>query len=633
MDKNAIKKYATWARRELIQRVAQRAAKYEITKDYISDPETDILNDKVLTSAEKKERKALIEEINKKGYEEVIEEVAYTWFNRFCALRFMEVNAYLPSYVRVFTDEENQFHPQILAEAIHLEMEGLDQEKVYELKEANEEERLYKYLIITQCNALNGILPKMFQKIDDYTELLFPDYLLREGSVIHKMIEMIPEDDWKNQVQIIGWMYQYYNTELKEKADADVKRGKKITKDNLPEKTQIFTPDWIVRYMVENSLGRIWLEGHPNDNLQYEWKYYLNEGEQESQVQIQLEEIQKDYSALLPKQIKCIDPCCGSGHICTYMFDVLIQIYEQSGYTVREAVANIIENNLYGLDVDERAVQLAYFSVMMKARQYDRRFFSHNIQPHIYAIQESNDLDTYVIEYFCDGNLEIAYAMKALVDCMMDAKEYGSILRMPYINFDVLDCRIGEIQNDISIYKDLALEQLVPLIRCAEVMSECYDVVITNPPYLGLRNMGAKTLTYIQNNYPNSKNDFFAVFIDRCIDITKSWGKIALVTAESWLSLSSFEKIRMRILSETLINSMAHLGEGAFDAGFGTVAFSLTKGFVDDYIGVYYKLNDFDISEEKEKIIIDKRKKYCYYSKQKDFLLIPGASVSYWVSK
>ena len=345
MDKNAIKKYATWARRELIQRVAQRAAKYEITKDYISDPETDILNDKVLTSAEKKERKALIEEINKKGYEEVIEEVAYTWFNRFCALRFMEVNAYLPSYVRVFTDEENQFHPQILAEAIHLEMEGLDQEKVYELKEANEEERLYKYLIITQCNALNGILPKMFQKIDDYTELLFPDYLLREGSVIHKMIEMIPEDDWKNQVQIIGWMYQYYNTELKEKADADVKRGKKITKDNLPEKTQIFTPDWIVRYMVENSLGRIWLEGHPNDNLQYEWKYYLNEGEQESQVQIQLEEIQKDYSALLPKQIKCIDPCCGSGHICTYMFDVLIQIYEQSGYTVREAVANIIENN------------------------------------------------------------------------------------------------------------------------------------------------------------------------------------------------------------------------------------------------------------------------------------------------
>ena len=633
MDKNAIKKYATWARRELIQRVAQRAAKYEITKDYISDPETDILNDKVLTSAEKKERKALIEEINKKGYEEVIEEVAYTWFNRFCALRFMEVNAYLPSYVRVFTDEENQFHPQILAEAIHLEMEGLDQEKVYELKEANEEERLYKYLIITQCNALNRILPKMFQKIDDYTELLFPDYLLREGSVIHKMIEMIPEDDWKNQVQIIGWMYQYYNTELKEKADADVKRGKKITKDNLPEKTQIFTPDWIVRYMVENSLGRIWLEGHPNDNLQYEWKYYLNEGEQESQVQIQLEEIQKDYSALLPKQIKCIDPCCGSGHICTYMFDVLIQIYEQSGYTVREAVANIIENNLYGLDVDERAVQLAYFSVMMKARQYDRRFFSHNIQPHIYAIQESNDLDTYVIEYFCDGNLEIAYAMKALVDCMMDAKEYGSILRMPYINFDVLDCRIGEIQNDISIYKDLALEQLVPLIRCAEVMSECYDVVITNPPYLGLRNMGAKTLTYIQNNYPNSKNDFFAVFIDRCIDITKSWGKIALVTAESWLSLSSFEKIRMRILSETLINSMAHLGEGAFDAGFGTVAFSLTKGFVDDYIGVYYKLNDFDISEEKEKIIIDKRKKYCYYSKQKDFLLIPGASVSYWVSQ
>ena len=329
MDKNAIKRYATWARRELILRVAQRAAKYEITKDHISDPKANVLNDKVLTSAEKKERKALIKQIQKKGYEEVIEEVAYTWFNRFCALRFMEVNAYLPSYVRIFTDEKNQFHPQILTEAIHLEIEGLDQEKVYELKEANEEEALYKYLIITQCNALNAILPKMFQKIDDYTELLFPDYLLREGSVIEQMIAMIPEEDWMDQVQIIGWLYQYYNSEKKDTVFAALDKKVKITKENIPAATQLFTPDWIVRYMVENSLGRLWLEGHPDEELKGQWKYYLEEASQKSNLEGQLREIQKKYEMINLEEIRCIDPCCGSGHILSYLFDGIILIYNK----------------------------------------------------------------------------------------------------------------------------------------------------------------------------------------------------------------------------------------------------------------------------------------------------------------
>ena len=327
MDKGAIKKYAIWARRELISRVSQRAALYDIAESGYGDPEADSVRGKVLTGAEKRQRRALIRQIGQKGYEEVMEEVAYTWFNRFCALRFMEVNGYLPTHVRVFTDDENEFKPQILAEAINMELDGLDMERVYALKNGNENEELFKYLIIIQCNALNKILPGMFQRIEDYTELLFPDNLLREGSAAEQMIALIPEEDWKDQVQIIGWLYQYYNSEKKDEVFAALKKNVKITKENIPAATQLFTPDWIVRYMVENSLGRLWVEGHPNEELKGKWKYYLEEARQETEVERQLAEIRKEYGALNPEDLRCIDPCMGSGHILCYMFDVLMQIY------------------------------------------------------------------------------------------------------------------------------------------------------------------------------------------------------------------------------------------------------------------------------------------------------------------
>jgi len=395
VDKNAIKKYAVWARRELISRVSQKAAQYEITADGYGDSDAGSVNGRILSQIEKDQRVALIDQIRIKGYEQVMEEAAYTWFNRFSALRFMEINGYLPSYVRVFTDDENNFKPQILTEAINLDLDGLDMQKVYDLKNANDDDELFKYLLITQCNALSSILPGMFQKIDDYTELLFPDNLLREGSVIEQMITLIPEDNWTDQVQIIGWLYQYYNSEPKDKVFADLKKNIKISKENIPAATQLFTPDWIVRYMVENSLGRLWIEGHPNETLRSTWQYYLDEVEQEPEVQAQLSEIRKDYSMIKPEDILCIDPCQGSGHILAYMFDVLVQIYEAYGYSAREAASSIVEHNLWGLDIDDRASQLAYFSVMMKARQYDHRFFKRGIQPHVYAIVESNNLDSH----------------------------------------------------------------------------------------------------------------------------------------------------------------------------------------------------------------------------------------------
>ena len=653
MDKNAIKKFAVWARTELIARVSLKGVEYGITEDNIEDANADSVGGKVLTADEKKQRQALIAEINDKGYKQVMEEVAYTWFNRFSALRFMEVNGYLPSHVRVFTDEENNFKPQIITEAIHLDLDGLDMEKVYELKDAEKTEELYKYLLIVQCNALNKILPGMFQKIADYTELLLPDNLLREGSVIQQMIELIPEDDWKDAVQIIGWLYQYYNAELKSQADNAVKQGGKITGENLPEKTQIFTPDWIVRYMVENSLGRLWLEGHPDvkeqllpteeeqaayaagnrDPEDTKWHYYLEEAEQEPEVQIQLAEIRKEYAALTPDQLKVIDPCSGSGHILTYMFDVLMKIYESYGYTTREAVASIVENNIYGLDIDDRAAQLAYFAVMMKARQYDRRFFSRGIQPHVYAVVESNHVDKFAVDYFCNGDAKLTVAMDTIISELHDAKEYGSILTVTPQDWSALYDRFAEIAEDINMSRKTALRELLPLVQTAQALAQKYDTVVTNPPYLGLRSIGVKTLGYIQKNYPDSKNDFFAVFIDKCIKFTKACGKIALVTAESWLSLSSFEKIRLSVLKTTTINNMLHLGNGAFDAGFGTVAFSLTKQFISEYYGTYYKLNDIEEPMSKENAVIERNATVQYFSWQSDFSYIPGAAVSYWVSQ
>lgn len=370
MDKNAIKKYAVWARNELIARVSQKAQQYGITAEGYGDKNADSVNGVLLSATEKKQRQALIAKIDAEGFEQVMEEVAYTWFNRFTALRFMEVNNYLPSHTRVFTNEANEFKPQILTDAISLELEGLDMDKVFELKNANKDEELYKYLLIVQCNALSSILPGMFQRISDYTELLLPDYLLRTGSVVEQMVSIIPEDDWNDQVQIIGWLYQYYNSELKENTFNGLKKNIKINRKTLPAATQLFTPDWIVKYMVDNSLGRMWNNCQVKSDFYRELKYYQKNEIEDTRI------VSEDRN---PEEIVCIDPCAGSGHILCYMFDILIKMYESYGYTARDAASLIVEKNLYGLDIDERAAQLAYFSVMMKARQYDRRFFSRNI--------------------------------------------------------------------------------------------------------------------------------------------------------------------------------------------------------------------------------------------------------------
>lgn len=645
MDKNALKKYAIWARRELITRVSQRATFYGVTEADCGDVSADSINGRILSATEKKQRQALISQIRKKGYEEVIEEVAYTWFNRFLALRFMEVNGYLPDRVKIFTDSENRFQPQILSEAIDLDIAGLDMEKVYAYKDANQTEELYKYLLVVQCNALNAVLPGMFQKIEDYTELLLPDKLLLEGSVIERMIALIPEEDWRDAVQIIGWMYQYYNSEKKDEVFAALKKNVKITKENIPAATQLFTPDWIVRYMVENSLGRLWLEGHPNGELkakklQEAWIYYLEEAQQEPEVEAELARIRGEYAQLTPEDIRCIDPCQGSGHILVYMFDVLMQIYESYGYTTQEAVAGIVKNNIYGLDIDERAAQLSYFAVMMKACQYDKRFLKRKDeegkpkvpQPRVYAIQESNDVDSFVMEYFCNGNAELKEAMETIMEEMYDAKEYGSIITVTEQNWDVIYGRFEEIREDISIHKEGALE-LLPLVQVAQALAQKYDVVVTNPPYMGISNGNIRLDKFVKINYPDSKSDLFAVFIEHCGEMLKVNRYQAMITQHAWMFLSSFEKLRAKLQMVDIVN-MAHLGARAFEEIGGEVvqstSFVMRKTHIVEYKGTYCRLIEPTTQKGKEEIFL--AGKNCYTAVQDNFTKIPGSPVAYWAS-
>ena len=655
MDKNAIKKFAVWARTELITRVSLKGVEYGITEDNIEDANADSVGGKVLTTDEKKQRQALIAEINDKGYKQVMEEVAYTWFNRFSALRFMEVNGYIPSHVRVFTDEENNFKPQIIAEAIHLDLDGLDMEKVYELKDAEKTEELYKYLLIVQCNALNTILPGMFQKIADYTELLLPDNLLREGSVIQQMIELIPEEDWKDAVQIIGWLYQYYNSEKKDDVFAALKKNVKITKENIPAATQLFTPDWIVRYMVENSLGRLWLEGHPDvkeqllpteeeqsayaagnrDPEDTKWHYYLEEAEQEPEVQAQLAEIRKEYATLTPDQLKVIDPCSGSGHILAYMFDVLMKIYESYGYTTREAVASIVENNLYGLDIDDRAAQLAYFAVMMKARQYDRRFFSRGIQPHVYAIVESNHVDKFAVEYFCNGDAKLKEVMDTILSELHDAKEYGSILTVTQQDWSALYDRFAEITEDINMSRDVALAELLPLVQVAEIISERYSVVVTNPPYRGIGDVEVKLQDFVKEKYPDSCSDLSTVFMEKCIKLTTKNGYYAMINIPVWMSLASYTNLRNKMLCNEYIVNMLHLGRGMFGSDYGTTAFVVSNSLLNRYKGFYKKFFErqgaVETEEAKQKKFFNGTKDYA--TVQELYLSLPNDIIAYWATK
>ena len=635
MNKTAIKNFAVEARVQLIEAVKQRAYEYEITEDGENRADLESIGGHVLSAQVKEQRRELISQIQHKGYTQVMEEAAYTWFNRFIALRFMEVNSCLPSKVRVFTDENGAFKPEILKQAMSVELDGLDKNKVLQLLDAQANEELYKYLLITQCSELNRSLPEMFETISNWTELLFPANLLRSDSVLDRMVTEIPEEDWQDAVQIIGWLYQYYNTELKDDTFAKLKKNIKITKERIPAATQLFTPDWIVRYMVENSLGRLWLEGHPDAELHDGWKYYLDEAEQEPEVEAQLAKLREEYKAIKPEEIKVIDPCMGSGHILVYAFDVLMQIYTSAGWDQREAAQSILKNNLYGLDIDDRAAQLAYFAVMMKARKYDRRLLTRGIQPNIFSIRESNGIQTRTVEYFHRNDPKLKADIESIVAKMRDAKEYGSILNITPVDFAGLYARFDEIRNDISLLRKAALAELLPLVKCAEVLAQKYDVVVTNPPYMGASGMSVKLTNYIKKHHPDSKSDLFAVFIECCRRMVKKNGYQAMITQHAWMFLSSYEKMRKALVASTDIVNMLHLGARAFEEIGGevvqTTTFVVCKHYIDGYEGVYCRLVDPNTQQGKEEMFFAQNSRHSFA--QSDYQKIPGSPIAYWVSK
>ena len=645
MNKNAIQKFAIWARNELIAQVSQRAYQYGIDESGFGDASADTLNGRLLTAEEKSQRQELIKQIKEKGYKQVMEEVAYTWFNRFIALRFMEVNNYLPSHIRVFSDASGAFKPEILNDVLHLDLPGLDSGKVAEYIESNNTEALYRYLLLTQCNALNSALPVMFERMGGYTEMLLPNNILRQDSVLGHMVSDIPEEDWQDAVQIIGWLYQYYNTELKDDTFAQLKKNVKITKERIPAATQLFTPDWIVRYMVENSLGRLWLEGHPNAELHDGWKYYLDEAEQEPEVEAQLAKLREEYKTIKPEEIKVIDPCMGSGHILVYAFDVLMQIYTSAGWDQREAAQSILKNNLFGLDIDDRAAQLAYFAVMMKARQYDRRLLTRGIQPHIYAFAESNTITTAPLHDMGITLSQDEYdtAVKQvlrLLDELRDAKEYGSILTVTPCDWDLLRrFAVPRTEDEggqqlLGIHgEQIAAPLLQRLINIGETLSQQYDVVVTNPPYMAVSNAGAKVNDYVKKNFPDSKADLFAVFIERCGQMAKKNGYQAMITQHAWMFLSSFEKLRTKLLAVDIVN-MAHLGARAFEEIGGevvqTTSFVIRKSHIADYKGEYCRLIEPTSQQGKEDMFLAGENRYA--AEQSNFSKIPGSPVAYWIS-
>lgn len=667
MNKTLIKNFAIDARVRLIQMAIDNAGLVGIAKDKIDSPiqkgsdfeiyKTLAGTEHTITGSEIKQRENLVKRIKKDGFENVMEAAAYTWFNRIIAIRYMEINDYLPSRVRVLSSETaGKKEPDIITQApdnIDLNFTESEKQLVRDLKVKQKMDEAFQFLFIKQCNELNKHLPKLFEKTSggelDYTELLFSLSFIQQDGVVSRLLE-IPEEDFKDQVQIIGWMYQYYNTELKDDTFTKLKKNIKITKERIPAATQLFTPDWIVRYMVENSLGRLYAQSNTAQTEEQTaklmgWKYYLPQAEQTEEVQKKLDEIRKEQmenGVFNLDAIKILDPCMGSGHILVYAFDVLIQMYKNAGYNERDAAQKIMQNNIFGLDIDDRAAQLTYFALMMKGRQYDRRFFERNIEPQIYAIQESNRIDRNLLQRNIDT--EMMAGFDYLIDTFYDAKEYGSIIDVEKIDYDgILEGIENWKQNKEGTLEESAVEncmnnELLPLIFQAKVMSSKYDVVVTNPPYMGAGGMSKNLSDFIKINYDEYKSDLFSCFVVKCSLFTKKNGFLGFLTPYVWMFIQSYERLRNYIYTQQVIESLIQFEYSAFEEATVPICSFVLRNMNVNLIGNYFRLTDFKggMEIQKEKILsalTNSNCNYWYKSSVDKFLTIPGTPVSYWLSE
>ena len=693
MDKVALRNFAVNAKEKLEKEVRRKLELIGITENKIEEgivSENDYLKigNVELNKREIKQREILVKTLKEKVKEgnfqdalnELIEEIAYTWFNRIIAIRFMEVNDYLNDRIRILSSErENDREPQIIREVFNTDLEFSDDEKnyVYNLKEESKTEELFRFLFIKKCNKLNEILPELFDEAEDYSELLLPISINDEEGILRKLVDGVPKESFdikkEGQIEVIGWLYQYYNEEKKKKVDKKTKKGKKVEQDDIPAKTQLFTPKWIVKYMVENSLGNLWLEGHPNENLEEKWKFLVKGEKQEGEIESKLEKLNENYKEIKLEEIKIIDPCMGSGHILVYAFDVLMDIYSNLGYSNRDAVQSILENNIYGLDIDKRAYQLAYFALMMKAREYYKRIFSKKLELNICYTRESKDINKEIIDFISNGNDKIKDELDLIYNLFLDAREYGSLIEAPKIDYNEIKNRLSEIENTdfYNLFDELKKEEIKNkfyyVIKTSEILSKKYEVVTTNPPYMGSSMMNSKLSKYTKKNYPNSKMDMFAVFSEKCNSLTDRNGFCSMITMPSWLFLSSFENLRKYIINNLNIKSLLHMGRGIFGIDFGSVAFTLKKEInLTNTKGNYYRLHkrnfqhiyyndikkiflnskentsykyNFDLYRDNQgvneisNLSMEEGEQIKFPINQKNFEKIPGMPIGYWASE
>lgn len=639
MNKTAIKNYAIWARKDLIDRVKRKAYEYELTDSNLLDGTLDIVHGKPLNKDEKKQRQDLIHDVKEKGFDHVMEEVAYTWFNRFIALRFMEVNNYLPKRIRIFTNENNEFKPQIIDEAMNIDLEGLDKNEIYDLLQSNNQSELYKKLLIAICNDMGNYLPGMFKKINDYRVLLFPDNLLNPGSVLDRMISDIDEDSWldsnienesSNGITIIGWLYQYYISEKHDQV-INILKGT-IKKEDIPAATQLWTTDWVVRYMVDNSLGRYWVERNPGSPLR-EKLFYLATSKN-NDLPITNESVN-------PEDITFLDPCMGSGHILVYAFDVFMEIYKECGYSERDAAVSIVQNNLYGLDIDDRAYQLAYFAVMMKARSYNRRILTQNIWNNLSPIEETNDIKSFEYKGLT-YDLKMNEIGNYLADAFKDAKEIGSLLKIKKSDYKQFVEYLQNIQengtNDIFAFSwmEEVLPKMLQITKQASILSNKYTVVTTNPPYMG--KMEGNLKQFVTENYKDFSSDIFAVFMRRNFDFAKQNGYLGFMTPFVWMFIKSYERLRQYIIHNKGISTLVQMEYSAYEEATVPICSFVLRNEKQDKPGYYYRLSDFKggMEVQRQKVLEAQSNKECgyfYETVPSNFSKIPGFPIAYWVSE
>ena len=625
MNDSAIKNFATWARRELLESVRQRCQVFGIAAEGVPEADAQAVGDRVLTERERTQRAELLDEVAKDGLERLVDRAAYTWFNRLVAIRFMEVNDRLPSHVRVLSASDGGIRPQALDEAMDLPLASLDATQVARLVQAGDDEELFRAVFLAQCDELADCMPDIFEHVGSAMELLLPDGLLRQGGVVNRLVTDIPEDNWRAGVQIVGWMYQYYVSERKDEVFAGFKKGKKATRDSIAPATQLFTPDWIVRYLVENSLGRLWVLNHPASSLPQDMPYFVKPDTDH----------EKDFRHIdSPEEIRVVDPACGSGHILVYAFELLARMYAEAGYSNRDAARLIVEKNLVGLEIDPRAAELASFCVTMKALEYDGRFLRRGVTPKITVLSsvvlmpEELSLCPHVA------------ARKKLVDAAAHLDECGSLFKPSKDDLDALAGDLASLAGAPSLFAARAADKLARLREGLVLLADAYDVVVANPPYMGSSNMGAWLAKWAKGVYPDSCRDLCTCFVERGFTLSRVDGTSAMITMQSWMFLGSFEKLRSKILGGHSIATMAHLGTRAFGAIGGEVVSTTATVFCNaktDLPGSYLRLVDMGSEEAKRQGLLEALANpecgWFYRRSAYSFESIPGMPIGYWINE